>query len=116
MSEALSKLIEAVATGQAPTGLDVHRADTGHSDHITMVLGAFNGSLDAAKALHEALLPGWTTVLGQNAHHGDWSAIVRLTEDGEIAHEYYGGADDLPARAWLLAILRAYAAQQEPTP
>lgn len=116
MSGALSKLIEAVATGQAPTGLDVHRADTGHSDHIAMVLGAFNGSLDAAKALHEALLPGWTTVLGQNAHHGDWSAIVRLTEDGEITHEYYGGAEDAPARAWLLAILRAYAAQQEPTP
>ena len=73
------------------------------------VIKAHGGSLDAAKALHEALLPGWTAVLGQNAHHGDWSAIVRLTEDGEIAHEYYGGSDDFPARAWLLAILRAKA-------
>lgn len=110
MSEALSKLIEAVATGQAPTGLDVHRADTGHSDHITMVLGAFNGSLDAAKALHEALLPGWAWQVEDEG----WATVYRgdATRDQTLID-----ADaETSARAWLLAILRAYAAQQESTP
>lgn len=118
----LEKLVEAVEAGDH-VAVEIHAKalasaarDVGGMWPGFDVIKAHGGSLDAAKDLHDRLLPGWTTVLGQNAHHEDWSTIVRLTEDGEIAHEYYGWSDDLPARAWLLAILRAYAAQQEPTP
>lgn len=72
-----------------------------------------SGSLDAAKALHEAVLPGWTVVLSQNAHHRDWSAFVMFAIYGQIELESRANADD-PARAWLLAILEALIAQEEP--
>jgi hypothetical protein len=65
---------------------------------------ANEGSLDAAKALHEAVLPGW----GWGA--GGWGARVWLYSDSPI----WNGSErqevemtDAPARAWLLAILRA---------
>lgn len=53
--------------------------------------GAYRGSLDAALRLHEALLPGWEW------HLKSWSGMA-----------------DTPARAWLLAILRALQAQSAP--
>ena len=58
---------------------------------------AYTGSLDAAKRLHDAQLPGW-----------DWCVMptgvsVYSAEDNSPID-----ADiDNPARAWLLAILRA---------
>jgi hypothetical protein len=72
---------------------------------------AYHGSLDAALALHEALLPEWHPLVGQNVHHHYWHANVqRIGEDGLI--ECQGCTDQAtPARAWLLAILRAYRAQ-----
>jgi dihydrodipicolinate synthase/N-acetylneuraminate lyase len=77
---------------------------------ITSIMN--NGSLDAAKALHEAVLPVWSAVVGQNAHHLDWSVFVRFTAGGEVKQEITA-ADDCPASAWLLAILRALIAQEE---
>ncbi len=55
-----------------------------------------NGSLDAAKALHDAVLPGplWLTFCGDGATIG-------------VNGEEYTGKADNPARAWLLAILSA---------
>ena len=73
---------------------------------------AFNGSLDAAKALHEAVLPGWSPSVGQNAHHGYWFATVMRAENGTIAADTTG-TGPCPARAWLLAILRALHAQAD---
>ncbi len=63
-------------------------------------------SVDMALRLHEALLPGWEWHLGPsnakvypyNGHPG----------------ESWGGMSDKPARAWLIAILRAVKAQQSP--
>lgn len=67
------------------------------------VMKAFDGSLDAAKALHEALLQGYDYVLSH-------------TNGGLTIHADVGGEADAfadnPARAWLLAILKAYEAQQ----
>jgi len=75
-----------------------------------MVLAAFDGYLDAAKALHDALLPGY----GWGA--GPWGARVWLYSDdqkwdGSVRQEVE--MIDTPARAWLLAILRAHAAKLE---
>ena len=77
----------------------------------THARNAYNGSLDAALALHEALLPGWHPLVGQNVHHHYWHANVqRIGEDGLIECE--GCTDQaIPARAWLLAILKAYRAK-----
>lgn len=62
---------------------------------------AYNGSLDAAKALHDAVLPGWFPGLSQNIHDGRWFAWVQTKETHSTAYS------DNPARAWLLAIVRA---------
>lgn len=98
----LGRLIEAVEAGTFL--MDVF--PDGRTERIAYE--AFSGSLDAALALHEALLPGWHPNVGRNVHHTVWRACVqRVGLDGEIK---YFDADGFqcPARAWLLAILRAY--------
>lgn len=64
---------------------------------------AYKGSLDAAKALHEALLPGWWATLRYSTRP--------LVTMGDVEEEFRAQDDDL-ARAWLLAILRAKEAGQ----
>lgn len=112
MSDAPERLIEAVERGDTLTRHDFH-CMTGSYDLSVSAVQAHAGSLDAAKALHDALLPGWTACVGQNAHHGDWNAFVRLAEDGTITKEHCCGTDDNPARAWLLAVLRAKLAEAD---
>ena len=63
---------------------------------------AFYGSLDAAKALHDALLPGWWYVIDHRM------CSVSDMFDGPFFSQ---DTHDSPARAWLLAVLRAYRAQ-----
>lgn len=70
---------------------------------------AFFGSLDAAKALHEALLPGWFPGMSQNIHHGHWYVWV---QDKAMLKDF-SAEDNSPARAWLIAILKAYRAQMD---
>jgi len=61
---------------------------------------AFNGSLDAAKALHEAVLPGWEWGRTEgNIYVKDPRRGTRSTK--------WGGPNDNPARSWLIAVLRA---------
>jgi hypothetical protein len=71
-------------------------------------INAHLGSLDAAKALHEAVLPGWTFVIGPAAVH-----LWRNEDYGDPFCAPYEGKSDNPARAWLLAILRALHAQEQ---
>ena len=63
---------------------------------------AYRGSLDAAKALHEAVLPDWYVFIkGQKGYV--WFAELMDRDDNR--HPQTEG--ETPARAWLLAILRA---------
>lgn len=114
----LSKLIEAVEAGAARPG------DYGHPDVMFMevwlptVSGpqlwqyaseAYDGSLDAAKRLHDALLPGWGGAAGYDYYTGLCRSQARVSHMGK---HYQAHIDDVmqvsrPARAWLLAILRA---------
>jgi hypothetical protein len=73
---------------------------------------AFEGSLDAAKALHEAVLPGWWWVRPDGAEFG---TIRVVGPDNGDCYPSAVGKDLDPARAWLLAILRALIAQEENT-
>lgn len=66
-----------------------------------LVLEAYRGSLDAAKALHEAVLPGW-----------GWAA-TQVGANVEGPTEFYSDDATTPARAWLIAILKALIAQAE---
>ena len=70
---------------------------------------AYLGDLNAAKALHEALLPGWMPVI-QMLTDGNWLVEMWPPDNGpcEISVE---NAD--PARAWLIAILKAVQGMQE---
>ena len=67
---------------------------------------AFNGSLDAAKALHDAVLPGWGWYI-------DWdnNTTVALNKLGKAVS--YEGMASKPAAAWVAAILRAKAQEAE---
>ncbi len=69
---------------------------------------AYNGSLDAAKALHEAVLPEWTRFADATAPEMGITITLLDTRVNEVVA-------DLPceARAWLLAILRALVEQLE---
>lgn len=77
---------------------------------------AYKGSLDAALALHNAVLPGWTLDQMNEWHaHGKsagWYVCLIRHSDPKIRSR--GGDFDIPpARAWLLAILSALIAQEE---
>lgn len=73
---------------------------------------AFNGSLDAAKALHDAVLPGWRMHLAQETEivgpDASFLAFVSPMDYSRKEHVFRpSGRHDNPARAWLLAIIRA---------
>ena len=103
--QALSALIEAVEGGASAAVIDFYTpldwAD-GSGDLGLVARSAFNGSLDAAKALHEALLPGWSFCISMGA------TVEKIGDPDAI----FGGWSENHARAWLIAILKAYEAQQ----
>ena len=94
---ALDKLIEAVEVGTADHSNFAAMFPYPICDHARE---AHNGSLDAALALHEALLPGWRWDLDAACNAGVWNSCDLLPA--------ITGEANTPARAWLLAILRAY--------
>lgn len=67
---------------------------------------AFDGSLDAALRLHNAMMPGWEWHLGPSN--------AKIYPYNGNPSKSWGGMADTPARAWLLAILRAMQAQSTP--
>ena len=103
--EALRALEQKVAAGELPMWTEITGAIglNPANRHISFY-AAYHGSLDAAKALHEAVLPGW-----------DWRArsdgrwwVWRTASDLQVAED-----DENPARAWLLAVIRALIAEGE---
>lgn len=84
--------------------------------------GAYHGSLDAAKALHEALLPGWRYAVDGGANGADAEVhtepVQKLIPGGSMCSviESVHSAcinEPMPARAWLIAILKALIAQEQ---
>lgn len=101
----LEKLIEAVEGGVAPLDAIAKMKLLGLpsviNNNLHEVSSAYRGSLDAAKALHEALLPGW-------GWERSWSGYM-IVSRGSMTWKETNTPD--PARAWLLAVLKAYRAQ-----
>lgn len=104
-TKALEALIEMVQAGEAqPEGIAVAAFDV--QPYLTpqrgQVADAYHGSLDAAKALHEALLP--FTDVDVNIRLVLCDITVYLGDDTK---DWHSSSMQCPARAWLLAILRA---------
>ena len=111
--EALAELIEKVEAGSFPEDANVTELFGVAPPTRLMVYAyeAFGGSLDAAKALHDAVLPGWDCTLSIGASHASLSEPIGINP----TRGWYPGPEaeaDTPARAWLLAILRALYAQE----
>ena len=84
-------------------------SDTGLTHLYAYFYAAWNkDSLDAAKALHEALLPGWYYNIAPGFAH-----VFPHHDNGD--QEAQTGLHDTPSRAWLLAILEALIAQEPDT-
>lgn len=116
---ALKQLRDSVAAGTLPEGIfhGCHhiRDHWAYATGLTapsrrLVFLAYRGSLDAAKALHEALLPGWWWVKPD----GPESGTIRVVgpDNGEYYPSAVGRHAD-PARSWLVAILDALIAGDE---
>ena len=87
-----------------------------HGDVWADLCAAYDGSLDAAKALHEAVLKGWT-MDQMNQWHEDgtprgWAVHLLRHKPLPKKREQGSGFGITPARAWLLAILRALHAME----
>jgi len=107
----LDKLIVAVEAGDESAMIAVNRRMASAARDVCKywesndTAKAFGGSLDAAKRLHDALLPGW-----------GWD-VLSVSE--AVVHESVAGfrmrailaESDNPARAWLLSILKALKAK-----
>ena len=103
--DAIDDLISAAESGTVGPGLNT-AAVFGDNQAAMDAVDAFHGSLDAAKALHDAMLPGWSFYAWVNPP-GDYCVDVAHLDEPEICGRHATSI----ARAWLLAILRAMKAK-----
>ena len=100
--EALEALKAKVEAGNGPTFDLLHTCFGGRWHTFSR---AYKGSLDAAMALHNAVLPGWQLVVDFSGNH----AGASVSSFGCIQ----SSDNAIPARAWLLAILSALIEQEK---
>jgi hypothetical protein len=101
-------LIELLAKVEAGGSIwPAHLDGTGLSDRPFG--DAYNGDLNAAKALHEAVLPGYNAGIMNRVSSGGWAALVY--PKGPKSSEWVSNI--IPARAWLIAILQALIAEAQ---
>jgi hypothetical protein len=104
--DALTELLAKVEVGSITQGskkakwpdFDFEGKGYGYKVNANMAL-AYNGDLNAAKALHEAVLPDHRARLDVGNKYRAWI----ITPDNEKFDAYSTN----PARAWLIAILKA---------
>jgi len=112
--EALTALLAKVEAGDRPAFMDGFAASAfppeSAGGHCTFhdVVKAYHGSLDAAKALHEAVLPDFDAAIYLSGHA--WVYVPTLNAPPV---KEYRVENDCPARAWLIAILKALIAMEE---
>lgn len=108
----LRKLIEAVEAGES-INLDALYAAgilKDWSQGYTLVQ-AMGGSLDCAHKLHDALLPEWRVFsIHQKYKTKRWFVGLDKYYDQDV--QVFSINEVSPARAWLIAILKAYEARK----
>lgn len=104
--EALKSLAEKVEAGTAEFDwtADYWPRDEGFWLPAASCSGAYLGSPDAAISLHEAVLAGWEWRMSSRGAAAVWTTPSTLQE-AEI--------EDEPARALMLAILKALIAREQ---
>jgi len=116
----LNKLAERVESGDKSVygedlyyALKIARCDRLNRITSNVFIDALNGSLDAAKALHDAVLPRWTRSV--DATVPDAGIEVALYKGGvfDDARKEVTGDSTNEARAWVAAILRAKAQESD---
>jgi hypothetical protein len=111
--EALQDLLAKIEAGGVIEYLDTltmvrsWRSPLAYSNITEYIEGACNGSLDAAKSLHDAVLPDWAWSTAIDAHNERWF-VVGDNVDYETDEIYH----IIPSRAWLIAIIKALIAQE----
>ena len=106
--QALAELIAKVEAGALsgdPKDHDLARIAAGDDGDWLDIASAYTGSLDAAEALHEAVLPRWAAIVNTNG-------TAYLVGPAPYWERHTGCKENSPARAWLLAILRALHASE----
>ncbi len=126
----IRKLIEAVEQGTLCSGDFVSSADLetiesvfpmedeiGAAEYVSLCM---DGSIDAAKALMDAVLPDWSVLEIDQARassiRAEWMVCIRDDLERIDPGHCITCESNMLSRAWLLAILRALEATQEPTP
>ena len=110
--EALKSTLRMIDAGIFPG--DLTGPEMGFPDTSAATLyDAFSGSLDAAEALHDAVLTGRTGLDIESDVHScvnlAWLPDARSTGPCFLAK----GRAETPARAWLIAIICALISQEE---
>lgn len=103
---AITRLADKVEAGTATPADFVEKGLMENISAPKSAWKAYNGSLDAAMALHEVVLPGWEWERHHKREMVVWNYGVLQSKWGRS-----GNPD--PARAWLLAIIRALAQVQK---
>ena len=101
-TDAMRALIEAVKAGHESTALIRAMPDYTSFEQVSWIYSAATGSLDAAKALHDALLPDMPCAVYFGYEYGATVTFSPTWDDGRIS-----ASNTIPARAWLIAILEA---------
>ena len=103
--QALTDLLAKVEAGKANGKFGPIMNDHWCGDKIIDTMRAYNGSLDAAKALHEAVLGDYV-----------WIASAGCVEvfGPKKGQKFITFCEDkTPARAWLIAIIKALIAEAD---
>ena len=110
---ALQALADKVEAGEiALSDLDQFIPSFGMTTTANDAHMAYRGSIDAAKALHEAVLPGWAWTINDSGEQTMWPPNEIADEEWCADGILSVGPENNPARAWLLAILRALIAKE----
>jgi len=72
----------------------------------------YEGSLDAAKALHKEVLPGWSWEVRASGFNWSQATLWNPMTQPRLGYDFRAEAES-PARAWLIAILKALIAQED---
>jgi len=109
--QALSDLLALVESGEATGKIGPIMINYWHVETEVHALSAYTRSLDSARYLQNAMLPGWTRAVDASAP--ECGITVELFAPGQQPDQTVKGNDAVESRAWLIAILKALIAGED---
>ena len=112
--QALTDLLAKVEAGKANGKFGPIMNDHWCGDKIIDTMRAYNGSLDAAKALHDAVLPNESWMVRWVSKYPNLFGSCGGSHQAKVGWgEEHIAYSDNPARAWLIAIIKALIAKAD---